>query len=76
MVFAIDSFTRTDVTLWGYRKLTSINIVLYSSILAIHNINDINDTNIVSYGSILAIYNIDHINSIHGSLMMSYFSHL
>ena len=49
MVFAIDSFTSTDVTLWGYGKITSINIVLYSSILAIHNINDINDTNIVSW---------------------------
>ena len=76
MVFAINSFTCTNVTLWGYGKITSTNIVLYSFILAIHNIDDINDTNIVSFGSILGIYNINHINSTNGSLMMSYFSHL
>ena len=44
MAFVIDSFTSTNVTLWGYGKITSIKIVFCSSILGVHNIDGINDT--------------------------------
>ena len=64
-VFAIDCLRWIDVALWSHWKIKSINIVIYSTPLAINNIEWINSMNIVPYSSILAKHNIDHINSIH-----------
>lgn len=62
MVFALDVFTRINVTLWCYEKITSISDTLYCYILGGDNLNVMNAISAVLYYYKLAYPNKEYLH--------------